>query len=85
MSFISICVWFFALFLHVNLGLSQKIVGQIRGVFSFGRGYLVPRETFPPPNFKVVPVPLGKWFAQYVCKYVCLRILHLGMDQCKYE
>ena len=28
--------FYFCLFLHVNLGLSQKIVGQIRGDFSFG-------------------------------------------------
>ena len=26
-----------------------------------GRGYLGPRESFaPPPNFKVVPAPLGQ-------------------------
>ena len=28
--------FYFCLFLHVNLGLQQKILGQIRGVFSFG-------------------------------------------------
>ena len=28
--------FYFCLFLHVNLGLSKKIVGQIRVVFSFG-------------------------------------------------
>ena len=27
--------FYFCLFLHVNLGLSQKIVVKIRGVFSF--------------------------------------------------
>ena len=38
------------LFLHVNLGLSQKIVGQIRDFFLvLGRDYLGPRETFAPP------------------------------------
>ena len=45
-------------FLHVNLGPSQKIVGQIRGVFSLGRGYLEPREMSPPPQHQSSsPVP----------------------------
>ena len=39
--------------------LPPKIVGQIRRVFIFlGRDYLGPRETFTPPNFKVVPASL---------------------------
>ena len=29
-------IFYFCLFLHMNLGLTQKIVGQIRGVFNFG-------------------------------------------------
>ena len=40
-------------FFVVKLGLSQKIVGHIRGVLVLGRGYLGPQETFAPPNFKV--------------------------------
>ena len=52
----------FCLFLRVNLGPYQKIVGQIRGVLVLGRGYLGPRETFalppPPPQFKIVPASL---------------------------
>ena len=51
--------FYFCLFLHVNLGLCQKIVGQIRGVFSFGWGLpRTPGDVCPPPNFKVLPAPL---------------------------
>ena len=32
---VNVIYFYFCLFLHVNLGL-PKIVGQIRGVFSFG-------------------------------------------------
>ena len=35
---VNVVHFYFCLFLHVNLGLSQKIVEQIRGVFSFGKG-----------------------------------------------
>ena len=41
---------YFCLFLHVNLGPSKKIVGEIRRVsILLSRGYLGPRETFAPP------------------------------------
>ena len=33
---VNVAHFYFCLFLHANLGLSQKIVGQIQGVFSFG-------------------------------------------------
>ena len=56
MSFIFILVCF----LHVNLGLSQKMWAKSGEFLFLGRGYLGSRETFcpPPPNFKVVPAPL---------------------------
>ena len=38
----------FFLFLHVNLGPSPKIVGQIRDVFSFGKDSLDPGRCVPP-------------------------------------
>ena len=41
--------FYFCLFLHVHLGHSQKIMGEIREFLVLGRGYLEPRETFPPP------------------------------------
>ena len=50
--------FYFCLFLHVNLGPSPKIVGQIRDVFSFGKDSLDPGRCVPPPNFKVVPTSL---------------------------
>ena len=46
------------IFFHLNLGLSPKIVDKIREFLILGRSYLGPRETFAPPNFKVVPSPL---------------------------
>ena len=61
---IDVVHFYFCLFLHVTLCPSQKVVGEIRGVFLFlGRGYLGPRETFPPPppNFKIVLGPLAGW------------------------
>ena len=43
----------FRLFLHENLGLSKKIVGQIRGVFSFGQGLpWTPGDVCPPPQLQ---------------------------------
>ena len=33
---VNVVHFYFCLFLHMNFGLSQKIVGQTRGVFSFG-------------------------------------------------
>ena len=42
--------FYLCLFLHVNLDLYQKIVGQIRGVFSFGWGLpWNPGDVCPPP------------------------------------
>ena len=46
---VNVVHFYFCLFLFVNSGLSPKIVGQIWGVFSLGRGYLGHRETFAPP------------------------------------
>ena len=33
---VNVVIFYFCLFLHMNLGLTQKTVGQIRGVFNFG-------------------------------------------------
>ena len=57
---VDVAHFYFCLFLYVNLGTSQNIMGKIRGVLDLGRGYLEPLETFPPPNFKVVPASLDK-------------------------
>ena len=51
----------FCLFLHVNIGPYQEIVGQVPEFLVFGRGYFgSPGDVCPPPpNFKVVPAPLN--------------------------
>ena len=36
LSTVNVVHFYFCSLLHVNLGLSQEIVGEIRGVFSFG-------------------------------------------------
>ena len=52
--------FYFCLFLHVNLGLYQKIVDQIRRVFSFGQGLpWTSGDVCPPPlNLEVLPAAL---------------------------
>ena len=56
---VNVVHFYFCLFLHVNLGLSPKIVGQIRGVFIFGYGLpWTPGDVCPPPQLQSISAPL---------------------------
>ena len=84
---VNVAHFYFCLFLHVNLGLSQKIVCQIRVVFSFGQGSpWTPGDVCsPPPNFKVVPAPLCvililERITDHCCDSASLRLCRVRWD-----